>query len=152
MKAVFDTEGSSEAPSEASAALTEAIARGDAIAAARCFARDGCLITPDNTAVQGRETIATILRQLSGSVVGLETEQLNLVATGESALLYERWLFRHAAPDARTYLRSSVATLLTRVVEGRWKLAIAAPWGWPQAPQLEARPIAISGKAIMTPR
>lgn len=138
-------------PEEVSAAFGEAISRGDVKAASECFTRDGCLVTPDDTAVHGRREVARVLLQLVASSISVETERLRTLATGGAALSHERWTIAFNGGDD-PYVRSFAATLLLRPVEGRWKLAVAAPWGWPAAPQLVASPIASRGKAIITPR
>jgi uncharacterized protein (TIGR02246 family) len=140
-------------PETVSAALGEALTRGDVKAARNCFTRDGCLVTPDDTAVHGRDEIGHVLEQLAASSIEVRIEKMAMVATSEAALSHERWtiVFREGRPEP--YIRSFVATLLMRPVEGHWKLAIAAPWGWPGGdPQLVASPSASSGKAIITPR
>ena len=153
MGVAFGARESREVPAPpGSDALREAILRGEARKAAACFTRDGCLVTPDDTVVHGRAAIAAVLRQLSANLVGLRAEHLAALAADDVALVYERWTIQLAGPEPDGYVRSPLATLVARRVEGRWKLAIAAPWGWPRGAQLVASPIASSGKAIMMPR
>ena len=54
-------------PDNALASFTAALSGGDLHGAAACFTRQGCLITPDGTAVRGRSDIAGVLAQLIAS-------------------------------------------------------------------------------------
>lgn len=137
-------------PGHVSADLSEAILSGNVRRAAESFTREGCLITPDRTVVHGRDAIAEILRQLSLIVVSIEVEHVSAVRGDDTVLSSERWNIRLQGPEG-AYRRTSLATLVIRRVEDCWKLAIAAPWGWPGADQLVARPIASSGNESIRP-
>jgi hypothetical protein len=56
------TEVPPQVPSEA-LGFARALSRGNLAAALGCFAEDGCLLTPDATAVHGRERIRPLLLQ-----------------------------------------------------------------------------------------
>jgi len=116
-------------PGETTLAFAEAISRGDLDAAARCFAKDACLITPDATAVRGRPEIRPILHQLI--VVGsrIEVQESSVVLAGEVALGTERWLLTSAGSEGEPFTRALTPTTVMRQIEGAWKLAVAMPWG-----------------------
>ncbi|HEX3041257.1 MAG TPA: nuclear transport factor 2 family protein [Solirubrobacterales bacterium] len=116
-------------PGEITLAFAEAIGRGDLDAAARCFAKDACLITPDATAVRGRAEIRPILHQLI--VVGsrIEVQESSVVLAGEVALGSERWLLTSAGSEGEPFTRALTPTTVMRQIEGAWKLAVAMPWG-----------------------
>lgn len=138
-------------PQRISADLADAIRRGDIRGAGECFSRNGCLVTPDDTAVYGREAIVDLLRQLNANVVDLEIDRVRAIAGEEMALSSERWTLRFESPEG-SYRRSSLALLVIKRVEGLWKIAIAAPWGWPRVEdQLVARPMASSGNESIRP-
>ena len=119
---------SSTSPQESTRALAESISRGDLEAAAHCFAKDACLLTPDATAVKGREEIRPILRQLIASGSRIEVEESSVVLAGEVALGTERWTITTRGSEGRFFTRSLTPTMVLRRLEGVWKLAVAIPW------------------------
>ena len=116
-------------PGETTLALAQSISRGDLHAAAHCFAKDACLITPDATAVRGREEIRPILRQLIAVESQIEVQESSVVLAGEVALGSERWLLTSSGSEGQPFTRSLTPTMVMRQIEGAWKLAVAMPWG-----------------------
>ena len=108
--------------------FVQALNGGDLDAATACFARDGCLITPDATAVHSREHIRPLLAQLVARRTEIEVEFSNLVGAGEVVLASERWRVRSGVEGAPQIEQTLDPTLVLRRIEGEWKLAIAAPW------------------------
>jgi ketosteroid isomerase-like protein len=98
-------------------------------AAATCFARDGCLITPDATAIHGRESIRRVLAQMIVRRTEIEVELSTAVGAGEVVLLHQRWRIRSGEQSGGPFEQVADAILILRRVEGSWKLSIAAPWG-----------------------
>ncbi len=119
---------SSASPQESTRALAESISRGDLETAAGCFTKDACLLTPDATAVKGREEIRPILRQLIASGSQIEVEESSVVLAGEVALGTERWTITTPGSEGRSFTRSLTPTMVLRRLEGVWKLAVAIPW------------------------
>jgi len=119
---------SKASPQESTRALAESISRGDLEAAARCFAKDACLVTPDATAVKGREEIRPILRQLIASGSRIEVQESSVVLAGEVALGTERWTITTPGSEGHSFTRSLTPTMVLRRLEGVWKLAVAIPW------------------------
>ncbi len=115
-------------PRESTRALAASISRGDLEGAASCFAKDACLLTPDATAVRGREEIKPILHQLI--VVGsrIEVQESSIVLAGEVALGSERWLVTSAGSEGAPFTRTLTPTIVLRRIEDVWKLAVAMPW------------------------
>lgn len=108
--------------------LATALSRGDTVAAAACFAREGCLITPDRTAVHGRDRIRVVLAQLVATEIEVDVNGTSTVATDDALLARERWTIRTGAEDAR--LEQTVEPVFVLApIEGVWRLAIAAIWG-----------------------
>lgn len=116
-------------PREGTRAFAAAINRGDLDAAVRCFTKDACLLTPDTTAVQGRNQIRPILRQLIVAGFQIEAQESSIVLAGEVALGTERWLVSSAGSEGSPFTRTLTPTLVLRHIEGVWKLAVAMPWG-----------------------
>ncbi|HEU5061761.1 MAG TPA: nuclear transport factor 2 family protein [Solirubrobacterales bacterium] len=110
--------------------FARAINEGDLATAAACFARDGCLITPDATAVHGRDSIRTVLAQMVAGQTRILVEGSNAIKAGEVVFARERWRVRAGEPEGPSIEHTLSAVLILRWIEGAWKLTIAAPWGW----------------------
>ena len=113
-----------------SPAFAAALSTGDLDAATACFARDGCLLTADATAIRGRADIRAVLGQLIAMSALAEVEQRAILVTGEVALATECWTTRFLRSNGTTYARTAPTSTVLRRVEDVWKLQIAAPWGW----------------------
>lgn len=114
----------------ASRPFVSALSRGDLEGASACFARHGCLITPDATAVHGRERIRPLLAQLIARGTRIEVEQSSAVAAGEVVVVRERWRLSAGGVEGCRVEQLLTATLAISRIEGAWKLAVVAPWGW----------------------
>lgn len=118
------------APGQASLALATALEEGQLEAAAACFSRDACFLTPDATVIHGRDEIRPILAQLIARRTRIEVLSSSVLVAGEVALASERWRFHSPGEAAGCYEQLTTADLVFRAIEGSWKLAVAAPWGW----------------------
>jgi ketosteroid isomerase-like protein len=118
-----------ESPADVCHRFASAISRGRLDAAVRCLTRDACLVTPDGTAMHGREAIAGVLAQLIDARAEVAVEVTAVLRAGDVALAHERWQIRSGGSEGE-FVRSTRPTLVLRQVESRWKLAVAAPWGW----------------------
>lgn len=119
-------------PGGAHLSFPRAVSAGDLDAAASCFARDGCLITPDATAIHGRESIRRLLAQMIVRHTEIEVELSTAVDAGEVVLIHQRWRIRSGEQGDGRPPQVTDAVLVLRRVEGSWKLSIAAPWGYRQ--------------------
>lgn len=109
-----------------------AIGIGDTRAAAACFTRAGCLVTPDGTAVHGRAEIAAILAQMVARRTKVEVEQLAVRRADDIALATGTMVMHFDGPDGTRIAQTCGPTLTLHRVEGTWKIAILAPWArWP---------------------
>lgn len=117
------------APAGACLALADALSAGDLRTATAVFIRDACLITPDATAVHGRQGIVAVLAQLIASRSRIAAEPLGMLSAADVTLVRQRWTIRSQRPDGIPFARVSEATFVLRRIEGDWKLALAAPWG-----------------------
>lgn len=108
--------------------LVQSLSLGDLDAATACFARDGCLITPDATAIHGRQRIRPVLAQLIASRTEIKVEHSNVLSAGDVVLVHERWRMRSGADETQRIEQTLNPTLVLRLIEGDWKLVIAAPW------------------------
>jgi uncharacterized protein (TIGR02246 family) len=103
------------------------LSAGDLERAAACFTRDGCLVTPDGTAIHGREQIKQVLVQMVIRRTAIEVELSDTIVAGDVMVARERWRVEAGEGDARLE-QVLHPTLVLREVEGTWKLAIAMPW------------------------
>ena len=117
-----------QTPQEATRAFAASISRGDLDAAASCFAKDACLVTPDATAVRGRDEVRPILHQLIVLESRIEVQESSVLLAGEVALGSERWVVSSPGPDGGPFTRALTPTLVLRQIEGDWKIAVAMPW------------------------
>jgi ketosteroid isomerase-like protein len=113
-----------------SAAFAAALSAGDLDAASACFTRDACLLTPDATAIRGRDQIRPLLRQLIAMRPTARVEQRSMLVAGEVAIATELWTLQIDAAEGTPFAQSSLSTTVLRRIEETWKLQIAAPWGW----------------------
>lgn len=110
--------------------FARALSRGDIDAAAACFARDGCLLTPDATAIHGRDSVRQVLAQMVARRTRVLVEASNSIRGGEVVFARERWRVRAGELEGTPLEQVLDAILVLHWIEGNWKLAIAAPWGW----------------------
>jgi uncharacterized protein (TIGR02246 family) len=120
---------SADAPEESTRAFADYLSRGDLDAAASCFAKDACLLTPDSTVIRGRDEIRPILRQMIAVGSRIEVQESAVVLAGEVALGTDRWVVTSAGSEGEPFSRTLTPTMVLRQVEGVWKLAVAMPWG-----------------------
>jgi hypothetical protein len=109
--------------------LVRALNSGDLDLATACFSREACFVTPDGTAIHGRRQIRHVLAQLIARRVEIDIESSDVLGGDGVLLACERW--RICSGSAVNRLVQIIQPVLVmRPVEGEWKLAIAAPWGW----------------------
>lgn len=117
-----------EAPEQVTRAFADSVSRGNLEAAAACFAKDACLVTPDATTVRGRDDIRPILRQLIASGAQIEVQESSMLVAGEIAFGTERWLLTSPGSEGKPFTRPLAPKMVLRRLEGVWKLAVALPW------------------------
>lgn len=109
--------------------FTDALNIGDLERASACFARDGSLVTPDGTAIHGRERIREILTQMIIRRTEIRIELSSSIDAGEVKLFHQRWWIRSGNGE-ESFERAHDAVLVLRRIEETWKISIAAPWGY----------------------
>jgi ketosteroid isomerase-like protein len=119
---------STASPEQSTTAFVEAINLADLDAATHCFARDACLVTPDATAITGREAIRPILAQLIDRESQIEVRARSILVAGTVALGSEHWRIRSVGAGGTVFAQAFNPRLVLRHLEGDWKLAIAEPW------------------------
>jgi uncharacterized protein (TIGR02246 family) len=116
-------------PIKSCLAFARAVSAGDLAKAAASFTRDGCLITPDATAIHGREQIRAVLAQMVIRRTDIQVELSGTVDAGDVVLAHQRWRIRSGEEGGQRLEQTANAILVLRQIEGKWKLSIAAPWG-----------------------
>jgi ketosteroid isomerase-like protein len=110
--------------------LSRRLSAGDLRAIGACLAKDACLLTPDGTAVHGREAVRRVLAQLIAAEVQIEVESSRALVAGDTALARERWSASSNGPDGSRVAGVLHPTLSFQRIEGAWKLAVLVLWGW----------------------
>jgi ketosteroid isomerase-like protein len=117
-----------DTPEQAAQLFVTALNEGRLREATDCFSRQGCMVTPDSTAVHGRAEIQPLLAQLIARRVEVEVTFGTELRAGEVALLRQRWELHSDVADGGRYTQELSASLILHRVEASWKLVIAAPW------------------------
>jgi hypothetical protein len=110
--------------------LATAISEGRLDLANDCFSRGACLLTPDATVVRGRENIRPILAQLLARETRIEILDEAGIDAGSVQLAGQRWRITSRGVEGEPFSQVTHPVLVTGQIEQRWKLLIAAPWGW----------------------
>jgi uncharacterized protein (TIGR02246 family) len=125
-------------PRLACEALERAINAADPDAALACFAPGAALVGPEGTAAQGESALRSSLAQLIKAGAQVQIELRGVLVAGEVALAHERWQISYeGVPDTRLS-GAARPSLVLRLVESEWRIAIAAPWGTPASEPLRA--------------
>jgi ketosteroid isomerase-like protein len=110
--------------------LAQLLSVGNLDGAAGCFARDSCLLTPDATAIHDRDHIRPVLAQLIARRARIEVEHSNVIVAGNVAFARERWRVDANGVAGSRFEQTCDPALVLRELEGSWRIAIAALWGW----------------------
>jgi uncharacterized protein (TIGR02246 family) len=116
-------------PDVALTSFTAALSSGDLHGAVACFTREGCLITPDGTAVHGRDDIAGVLAQLIASRTEIVIERVVVRRAGDVALASGHVTMRSDGPEKTRFTQACDPMMVIHRVDETWKLAVIAPWG-----------------------
>lgn len=115
---------------EAIGSFAAALSGGDSEAAAVCFAPDGCLLTPDGTAVAGIQQIREVLVQLTAARSRIRFDLARVVRAGPVALCSQRWTVssRGTGDPFERHFSSTIVLGYSKQPED-WHLLIASLWG-----------------------
>lgn len=116
---------SSSGPDAIARSFARALLARNYRTAAIHLARNARLITPDGTEMVGRESIRSILAQLSSSDRTLEIQAGRTIVSSEGVALCTQ--HRHWG-DADDPKGRSTAAHLVLARDGRWQILIACPW------------------------
>jgi uncharacterized protein (TIGR02246 family) len=121
-------------PEELSASFAQALARGDVDAALELWTEDATILTAAGEAVRGREAVAAALRGLVDNGARVEIELTRTVTAGDVALGLGTLTLSGTATGGAVFRQQSSSTVIySRGADGRWRIALDAPWGLPDA-------------------
>lgn len=106
----------------------QALLSGNPDAAGACFAPAAHILTPDGTAIVGREQVIAVLRQITASDQQLEIRVGRTIVAGAVAMATQFWRRSASEASATSYVSSSMARLVLAHSGERWEIAIASPW------------------------
>jgi ketosteroid isomerase-like protein len=110
--------------------FVEALNERELDRAVNCFGREGCLVTPDQTAIHGRERIRPVLSQMIERRTTIVVDESFALSAGDLVLASERWTIRCDGAGRERFKVSATPRLVLRRSGAEWKLEIAALWGW----------------------
>lgn len=123
---------SAASPEALSASFAAAINGGDADAALALWAHDAVIVGADGQSLSGHEQIAPALRALVSNGTQVEIEISRLYVAGDVAVVAGTLTITGTGQTAfRT--RSQSTVVYKRGDDGRWRIALDAPWGLPAA-------------------
>lgn len=125
-------------PRLACEALARAINARDLGAALECFAPGAALVGAEGTVAQGEHALRASLAQMIEAGAEVRVELRGVLVAEDLALAHERWQISYGGvPDPRL-AHSHCPSLVMRLIEAEWRIAIAAPWGQAASEPLEA--------------
>jgi uncharacterized protein (TIGR02246 family) len=121
-------------PQELSASFARALACGDFDAALELWTEDATILTAAGEAVRGREAIGAALRGLIDNGAHVEIELTRTVTAGDVAVGLGTLTLSGTATGGAVFRQQSSSTVIySRGADGRWRIALDAPWGLPKA-------------------
>jgi uncharacterized protein (TIGR02246 family) len=119
-------------PEQLSAAFAAALGRGDIDAALEMWSEDAAIVDPNGEPVRGRAAIGAALRGLIDNGARVEIELTRTIAAGDVAVGVGTLTLSGNGHDGSRYRQRSSSTVIYRRGEdGRWRIALDAPWGLP---------------------
>ena len=123
---------SADSPEALSTAFAAAINSGDVEAALDLWIEDAAILRPDGQAVRGREAIGPALHALVDNGASVKVEVSELFTAGDVAVATGTLTLSGAGADGTPYTQTSQSVVVySRGQDGRWRVAIDAPWGLP---------------------
>ncbi len=119
-------------PEELAAAFAAALAARDLDAALELWGEEAAIVTATGETVRGRKAIGEALAALIDNGTTVQIELARTITAGEIAVGLGTLTLSGEAHDGTEFSQSSSSTVLyARGSDGRWRIALDAPWGLP---------------------
>jgi uncharacterized protein (TIGR02246 family) len=115
-------------PEEVADAFAAALARHDLDAALSLWSEDAAIVAADGSLVEGRAAIRQALEALLSNGTRVRIELAGLFAAGDIALATGSLTLTGEGFEQR----SESTVVYARGADGRWRIALDAPWGLPR--------------------
>ncbi len=126
--------GPHDSPEALSEAFAVAINAGDVAAALDLWIEDAGIVQPDGRMLRGRDLIGDALRAIVENAVRVELEVAAVFTTSEAAVAVGSLRMSGAGEDGAAFITESQSVVVySKGADGRWRLAIDAPWGLPRS-------------------
>ncbi len=119
-------------PERLAHAFAAAITRRDVPAALALWREDAAIIAADGSLVRGREAIGAALEALVRNGADVSVQVARVFEAGGIALATGTLTLSGSTEDGPFEQQSSSMVVYTRDEDGRWRIAIDAPWGIPR--------------------
>ncbi len=116
-------------PEEVAQAFAGALARRDLDAALSMWSENAAIVAADGSLVEGREAIREALQALLSNGAEVRIEVARLFEAGDIALATGSLTLSGDGFEQR----SDSTVVYARDAEGRWRIALDAPWGLPES-------------------
>ncbi len=116
-------------PEELAEAFAGALARRDLDGALAMWSEEAAIVAADGSLVQGRPAIREALQALLTNGTRVSIELASLFRAGDVALATGSLTLSGEGFEQR----SSSTVVYARGTDGRWRIALDAPWGLPQS-------------------
>ncbi len=118
-------------PEELADAFAAAIARCDLDGAVAMWGEDAAIVAADGSLVRGLPAIRDALQALLSNGTRVRIELASLVRAGDIALATGSLTLSGDGEGGAFEQRSSSTVVYARGADGRWRIALDAPWGLP---------------------
>jgi len=118
-------------PQELAASFAAAIDRRDVAAALEMWSEDAAIVAADGSLVRGRAAIGAALQSLVANGTRVQIDIASLFVAGDIALASGSLTLSGEGERGAYEQRSSSTVVYARGADGRWRIALDAPWGLP---------------------
>jgi uncharacterized protein (TIGR02246 family) len=119
-------------PEDLFEAFAATINARDVPAAAELWIEDATIVAADGTTMRGRDAIADALQALVDNGVKLDIEPGKVFIAGDVAVVLGTLTLNGTGADGQPFAqRSNSVVVYSRGPDG-WRIALDAPWGFPQ--------------------
>jgi uncharacterized protein (TIGR02246 family) len=124
---------SAATPEQVAESFAAALARRDLEGALSMWSEDAAIVAPDGSLVEGHAAIREALRALLSNGTAVRIELAGLFQAGDIALASGSLTLSGEGGDGAFEQRSESTVVYARGADGRWRIALDAPWGLPRS-------------------